>query len=119
MRGKAWLKKIKNAYVLRQAARAAFPAFAEELPCRYRIVFRGRVQKVGFRLELSELAKRLALTGWVKNLPDGDVLAELQGGESRIRFLVDFMRSLKRIRIKKMVWKKMVYVPSEEGFRII
>ena len=46
---------------------------------RKHIYFSGRVQAVGFRYSALCLAKELQLTGWVKNLTDGRVEAELQG----------------------------------------
>ena len=81
-----------------------------------RFVFSGRVQKVGFRLEVSELAKRLGLTGFCENLDSGDVLAELQGPRNRIAFLVDFMHSLKRIKITHMTKGEKPLAEGESGF---
>ena len=46
---------------------------------RKHIIFSGRVQGVGFRYTACYLARPLGLTGWVKNLTDGRVEAELQG----------------------------------------
>lgn len=40
--------------------------------CRHFIVS-GRVQGVFFRASTEKMAKRLGLTGWVRNLPDGRV----------------------------------------------
>ena len=40
---------------------------------RRHIYFSGRVQEVGFRFTACLLARRLGLTGWVKNLWDGRV----------------------------------------------
>lgn len=94
------LKKLRDDYVRKQAQTAVLPVFSSEKICRYRVVFSGRVQNVGFRLETYELAKRLGLTGFCRNLENGDVLAELQGPEDKIRFLISFMDSLKRIKIK-------------------
>lgn len=100
MRLKQKLKMTRDNYVRRQAQNAVLPAFSSETIRRYQVVFSGRVQKVGFRLETYELAKRLGLTGFCRNLDNGDVLAELQGPEDRIRFLISFMESLRRIKIK-------------------
>lgn len=49
---------------------------------RVRLLVSGRVQGVFFRARTREEAQRLAVGGWVRNLPDGrvEVLAE---GESR------------------------------------
>lgn len=98
--------EIRDNYVINQAWKAKLPEFTEDRICRYRIQFSGRVQKVGFRLEVNELCKRLGLTGFCENLENGDVLAELQGPENKIFFLVQFMKSLKRIKITNKVMKE-------------
>ncbi|MGE0269164.1 MAG: acylphosphatase [Candidatus Omnitrophota bacterium] len=43
------------------------------------IFFSGRVQGVGFRYTTREMALRLGLRGWVRNLPDGRVEALVEG----------------------------------------
>ena len=83
------------------------------------MTFSGRVQKVGFRLEVMELAKRLELTGFCQNLKNKDVLAEFQGPENKIQFLITFMESLKRIKIKNKTVEKIMLVEKETGFRKI
>ena len=46
---------------------------------RRHVVFRGRVQGVGFRWFAKETADSLGLAGWVRNLRDGSVEAEVEG----------------------------------------
>ena len=51
---------------------------------RKHFIFKGRVQGVGFRITFYQQATRLHLTGWVRNLSNGDVEACLQGELSLI-----------------------------------
>ncbi len=109
-------KKIRDDYVINQAQGVELPEFVSGTVRRYRVRFSGRVQKVRFRLEVCELAKRLGLTGWCKNLDSGDVLAEFQGPTERIDFLISFMESLKRIKIREKVVEEIEVVSGETGF---
>jgi acylphosphatase len=43
------------------------------------VVFSGRVQGVGFRFTVNNVAGRYDVSGYVKNLPDGTVEALIQG----------------------------------------
>ena len=45
---------------------------------RFYLRFTGRVQGVGFRFFAAMNAERCHLTGWVKNMSDGSVTAEVQ-----------------------------------------
>lgn len=77
------------------------------------------VQKVGFRFEVYLLAKRLGLTGWVKNREDKRVEAEIQGKEDKIKFLIDFMKSLIRISIKNVEIEEIICLEDEKEFKLI
>ena len=55
---------------------------------RYRIIVKGRVQGVFFRASTRDEAKRLGITGFVKNLPDGNVLIEGEGEKGILDDLV-------------------------------
>ena len=108
--------RARDNYVIDQVRRVKLPGFRSFQNKRYRLVFSGRVQHVGFRLEVSELAKRLGLTGFCQNMPNGDVLVEVQGQSDKIRFLVAFMKSLKRIQIKNLDKKRLKLKLDETGF---
>ncbi len=49
--------------------------------CKHYLVH-GRVQGVSFRASAQSKAQELGLTGWVRNLPDGEVEAVAQGEEA-------------------------------------
>lgn len=51
------------------------------------LVVRGRVQGVYFRASAQREARRLGLSGWVKNRPDGSVEILAEGEEVAIREL--------------------------------
>ena len=51
---------------------------------RYKIIFSGRVQRVGFRFFVQKCADVHGLTGYVFNLADGRVEAEAQGTDEQI-----------------------------------
>lgn len=112
------LKKLRNEYVIWHANRIRFPKFTLSTIVRKNITFSGKVQNVGFRLEVYCIAQRMKLTGWVKNLKDGSVEVELQGEESQISFLVNCMQSLKRASVKKVTIIDLPISEGEEDFTI-
>lgn len=61
---------------------------------RYHIIFKGRVQGVGFRFQVKMLADRLGLTGTVRNMFDGSVEVNIQGNENQ---LMNFFKGLENI----------------------
>jgi acylphosphatase len=56
-----------------------------------RVLVSGRVQGVGYRYGLAELARSLNITGWCRNLPDGRVEALIQGSKNAIHELLDWI----------------------------
>lgn len=82
---------------------------------RYRYVFKGRVQGVGFRFTAIRYATNLGLSGWVKNKYDGSVEMEVQGEDYTIQSLIQHLRDDRYIRIESF---ERVEIPltSESGF---
>jgi acylphosphatase len=48
-------------------------------PKRYTVYFSGRVQGVGFRYNAASIARRHAVSGYVRNCPDGRVELVVEG----------------------------------------
>jgi acylphosphatase len=51
---------------------------------RRHVFYSGRVQGVGFRYTAQRIAQSFAVTGWVRNLPDGRVELVAEGERSEI-----------------------------------
>lgn len=49
-----------------------------------RVIFTGRVQNVGFRYTVKDLARSFEVRGWVKNLPDGSVELQVMGEPAEV-----------------------------------
>lgn len=113
---KELLSRAKDRYVYNQVMRVTLPDFPGSAPVRYRMVFSGKVQNVGFRYETELIARRLGLTGFCMNLENGNVLAELQGLRSKIEFYIHFMQSLKRMRIDHVRISELPVNPEEREF---
>jgi len=60
---------------------------------RVHVFYSGRVQGVGFRYTAQDIAMRVGLKGWVKNLEDGRVEIVAEGKEKDIKdFLVKILK---------------------------
>ena len=62
------------------------------MDARAQITVKGRVQGVGFRYFTLHEARKLGLTGTVKNLYNGDVKIQAEGDKSSIHALVKSLR---------------------------
>jgi len=58
---------------------------------RLKVCFSGRVQGVGFRFTTERIAARFPVTGYVRNLPDGQVELVAEGEEE---ILHAFLKSI-------------------------
>ena len=55
---------------------------------RVHVIIYGRVQGVWFRAHTKEIADKLGIKGWVRNLPDGSVEAVFEGNEESIEEMI-------------------------------
>lgn len=67
--------------------------YGEEVTAAFQARVRGRVQGVGFRYSAIQEARRLGITGWVRNETDGDVEVWAEGPSEK---LAAFSRWLRR-----------------------
>ena len=58
---------------------------------RLHVLVHGRVQGVGYRYTCGELARASGLGGWVRNLPDGRVEVLMEGEESAVHALREWL----------------------------
>ena len=85
---------------------------------REHIIFRGRVQGVGFRYQAMYASRTYGATGWVENLPDGSVEMEVQGTPAAIGKVLTHLRSGHWIRIDDMEVEEIPLVDGERGFGV-
>ncbi|MGC8864708.1 MAG: acylphosphatase [Bacteroidales bacterium] len=57
-----------------------------------RLIIQGRVQGVGFRYYVLHRARELGIKGYVKNLPNGNVLVEAVGNDENLPRFIDECR---------------------------
>lgn len=83
------------------------------------VFFEGHVQGVGFRWSVQNIAKGFDVTGWVRNLPDGRVEAQVNGEEPEVRAFIDgVMQSELRALIHKHIETKLEAPVMARGFEI-
>jgi acylphosphatase len=84
----------------------------------YRFAVSGQVQGVGFRYSAMAQARRLGLTGWVANLPDGSVQGVAAGPDEALgQFHAWLQRGPPAARVKGVEWQASE-APAETGFEI-
>ena len=75
----------------------------------------GLVQGVFFRYTTRKVARKLGLTGYVKNLPDGSVYIEAEGLEDKINELLEFSKKgPKNARVEDVKYE---YLPPEHKYK--
>ncbi len=85
----------------------------------FRVLVSGRVQGVFFRANTRAKALEYGVNGWVRNLPDGRVEAQLEGSYESVGRLVAFMlRGPPHARVDKLEASR-VACEGRRGFEII
>lgn len=83
-----------------------------------KVIFKGKVQHVGFRKILKSYAESLSIRGWVRNLCDGDVEALLNGTEKALTELYAKVLSGRGMFLVTTLSRKVSNARVAPGFRI-
>jgi acylphosphatase len=76
---------------------------------RAHLLISGRVQGVWFRADTREMAERLGIKGWVRNLSDGRLEAIFEGNDNAIKKMIEWCRRgppLARVRKVEIEWEE-------------
>lgn len=86
-----------------------------------RALFEGRVQGIGFRYSVKQLAMGFDVVGWIKNLADGNVELHIMGEEDEVEeFLHEIVEESAMARnIKHMQANEIPLLEDVKGFRIL
>jgi acylphosphatase len=82
------------------------------------ILFIGQVQGVGFRYTANRIAHRYNVTGFVRNLPDGDVEMLIQGPERDIANCIAEIQDSFKGYIRDMKTERVPHNSRHTDFRI-
>lgn len=85
---------------------------------RIHVIVSGRVQGVGFRYFTASLASRYGITGWVRNLYNGDVEMEAEGISTKLSlFLQEVKEGNRFVRVRNMEISE-IPPTGEKGFKV-
>lgn len=85
-----------------------------------RLLVSGRVQGVGFRWFTRRAAVELGLTGWVRNLPGGDVEVQAAGSPATLaRLKQELERGPGGARVSSVREERLASVPEWESFEVV
>lgn len=83
------------------------------------VIISGFVQGVSFRYFTVQQAERCNVTGWVENLPSGDVQGCFEGEELDVHALIDWCRIGPRLsRVDRISIDQREYTGEFDGFRV-
>ena len=85
---------------------------------RYYIIYKGQVQGVGFRWRLLQIANKYNLTGYCRNLSNGNVEAVVQG-TGVDEFLSESLEQTYFIEINDYSVKTIDLIEDEKTFEVL
>lgn len=84
-----------------------------------RAIVRGKVQGVYFRASTRDLAQRLDLGGYARNLPDGSVEVVAEGAEDQLRSLLDYLQHGPDLaRVTDVTWEPVAGLDAPRPFGV-
>jgi acylphosphatase len=87
---------------------------------RVRVFAGGQVQGVAYRFYAEKCAVRLAITGWVRNLPDGRVEVLAEGTGEHIETFLDRLREGPRLaQVETFVVRREPSTGEFHDFRVV
>ncbi|MFO0830072.1 MAG: acylphosphatase [Phycisphaerales bacterium] len=85
---------------------------------RLNVIFRGRVQGVGFRATTCDVARRFAVSGFVRNEPDRSVLCVAEGIGDEVDAFVAAVHDAMRCNIVDVERRSGTATGEFDGFTI-
>lgn len=81
--------------------------------------FFGLVQGVGFRYSFLKACQEMGLGGWVRNLPDGSVEAEVHGAGDQVEGALEAIRRSRGGAIREIRRQALEWDPHRVRFEIL
>jgi len=87
---------------------------------RYFIKVKGKVQGVGFRKYTKKIARKYHITGWIRNVADGTVEAEIQGENEHLDQVIKALHNgSSSSKVRSVEVKKMKGLKNYNSFKIL
>lgn len=114
-----YINKYRKKFLIYQISKINLPNFEEDDLVRMHLLFTGRVQGVGFRVEALGIANKLDLSGWVKNKMNGQVEIEVEGSKEKIMYMIDYLTSINRAPVEDVEKTEIEVKNIEKDFEVV